>query len=277
MQRHSVLKTLTLTIVLSALASGADLPEPTSPAKALAAAVAHATKRGFPPLPPEKQPEYQPTEADRSRGFAVFGRNVNLRLYPESVPVPEERTPAVYTYGARGETLSVQVALRTFAALEGVTVRATDLRGPKGAAISADRIRCRWIEYAPIREARRRRRRPTTRSASTRPARFSWTGGSRTVPLRIRSMRPLNLPADWTQGWWFTVRIPADAKPGRYEGHVEFLVDGNAVHDGLFEHLNIRLDTVADVAQHHGRALLALVLHRDPEVALSTLHRSSDP
>jgi len=190
-----------------------------APARVLAGAVARAERRGWRKAPAPEQPEFTPTDAERGRGCAVFARNVNLPVYPETVARPEERQGGVYAFGAPSETVSAQVAVRALVPLKRVTVRATDLRGPGDVRLSAERIRCRRVEYAPIRAGRRRRRRgaPATGQAC------------RVVPLRIRSIPAsggLDLPANWTQAYWLTISLPATLAPGRYEGHVEIVAGG---------------------------------------------------
>jgi len=201
-----------------------------SPAKVLAAAVARAERRGWQRAPAETQPAFAPTDAEQQRGVAVFSRNVNLRVFPETVPRPDEHSAVLRAYGAAGETVSVQVAVRALAPLDEVTIRVTDLRGPGSVAglpsatsrpaampLGADRVRCRWVEYAPIRSWGRRRGRGASGQAC------------RVVPLRLRSIPDpggLRLPANWTQALWLTVSIPATQAPGRYEGRIEVHVAG---------------------------------------------------
>jgi len=188
------------------VAAGAETGRVVSPAAELEAALERARAKGWRRIEIEPAVAFTPTEADRARGYAVFQRNVNARLYPSSVPGSDERVAAVTAFGARGETVAVQIGLRTVGPLTGVRVAASALRGPADANVSVDRIRCRRIEYAPVRMRRR----------------------CRVVPLRIRSQAPLALPAGWTQGYWLTIAIPADAAPGAYGGAVTVTADGKA-------------------------------------------------
>jgi hypothetical protein len=205
------------TVLVAAVSVAGESAKAVAPATDLAAYLAQAAKLGFQRAPAQAEGPFMPTEADRARGYALFTRNVNQRLYPESVPLAGEQGDALYAFGAPGETVSAQTALRTLAPLTGVRVTATALRGPNGAAIAADRVRVRWLEYAPTQGGGRRAF--GRGAAATAPVRQCIV-----LPLRIRSLPAagLDLPANWTQGWWFTLSIPASQAPGRYEGRIEY-------------------------------------------------------
>ena len=137
-------------------------------------------------------------EADRARGFVVFGHDYLQPVTPELAPREEDLNPTLAAAACPGETEPVAFCVRPLAALRDVRVTVSDLAAGDS-VIPASAVDVRIVRHVLV-----------SRSA----------GVYEPLGRILDPARPMNLPADVTQGYWLTVRIPDSAAPGGYSGTV---------------------------------------------------------
>jgi hypothetical protein len=118
-------------------------------------------------------------------------------------PAPEVKGEAVLIRAAKNETEAAQVVVRPSEALRGLTAKAEALAGPGGAVIPAECIEVLRVRYVMVTQ-------PTDSTGTVAP----WPDPL--PPLRA----PLDLEAGRNQPLWVRVKVPRDAKAGKYEGRI---------------------------------------------------------
>ena len=127
------------------------------------------------------------------------------KVLPDAKPVPGE---AIRASGARGEVVSAQAAVRSDAALAGVTASLTPLTGA-GGTIPVEAVSFQWERFIGIN--RNTAGIPEDELAAIAPNSIPdpfWEGTTR------------DIPASFTQPLWIEIAIPRDAGPGDYEGQL---------------------------------------------------------
>jgi len=135
---------------------------------------------------------------------------------------PGEILRPVIVHAARNSTFSGRLAVSADKAISGLKVAVTDLKAKDGSgSIPASAVQVRYAE-------------PTAAAKSWVPS-GRFDGLLDTVPAEvavIKARPPRGAPKTLTAGavasLWFTVRTPADAKPGAYEGAITVEADGLA-------------------------------------------------
>jgi hypothetical protein len=142
-----------------------------------------------------------PTDADRKRGFVTFTRDCMKNVSYADTPHAGEAAAPLQAAAFAGEYEPVTLALVPLQDLGAVTVTAGDLKGKGGAAIPASAIDVGYVSY--------------------RVTRVTMEGSVYTIgPRLIMPTNTVVCPQGQTRRFWLTVRVPADAKPGTYEGEV---------------------------------------------------------
>ncbi len=120
--------------------------------------------------------------------------------------------------GARNETASTQLALRSTVDVQGVTAMVSDLKRQQGdAALPAGAVTLHWERYIDIdRNSDLPEDELVAKAPNSIPDPF-WEGAS--IPLR----------ANETQALWIDTAIPRDAAPGEYSGIITITADGQSV------------------------------------------------
>ncbi|MBI4621722.1 MAG: DUF4091 domain-containing protein [Verrucomicrobia bacterium] len=137
-----------------------------------------------------------------------------------------ERAPAVRLAAARNEWESFQILLRSDAPVGAVRVEAGDLRGPGGVVLATRDARL-------FRQHQLRLDTGTYRNETFKP---DWypdplipfehpVPGRKLEGARIRAV-PFDLPAGETHGFWVDLHVPANAKPGQYQGTYRVIAAG---------------------------------------------------
>lgn len=126
-------------------------------------------------------------------------------------PLPKSASKAMHIQAARSETEAAQAVIRPARPLRGFLPITSDLSGPGGARIPADRIEVLRVHYVPV----------------TRPTDYVGTVGHWPDPLPPFN-GPINLEADHNQPLWVRIHVPRDAVAGRYTGAVRLQADGYA-------------------------------------------------
>lgn len=140
----------------------------------------------------------------------VFATSDAVRVFEDGYACPEKPEREIRVFGLRGETISGQLAIRAAADLEKVTISVGPLRSVKGpAAIGEKDVAWNFIESIFIeKNTRKVRKSDLTRPA---PARF---------PDCLGDERQCSIGAGTLKAVYLTIRIPADAEPGDYQGTV---------------------------------------------------------
>ncbi|MFH0964272.1 MAG: LamG-like jellyroll fold domain-containing protein [Planctomycetota bacterium] len=150
------------------------------------------------------------TDEERGRGYVLFQRGEPGRVYPDSAPRREEVVSgALGTFSTPGEYEPVHFALYPLRELRGVRVEvAGDLVAASGARIGRENVEVRRISAWVQRKEKGSKR--------------YWI-----IPELLERMKPLDLPAHFTQGFWIVVKVPEEAPAGEYEGRIAVFAEGS--------------------------------------------------
>ncbi len=119
-------------------------------------------------------------------------------------PIPEGKPIPLQILAAVNEFESVQVIVLPYKAMNGFAIKAADLRSGSGAIISNKQITVRKVEYIEV----------------VRPTDGYGKRGWYPDPLPLLD-EPINLQTGKNQPFFITVKIPADAAPGDYNGSIQ--------------------------------------------------------
>jgi hypothetical protein len=143
-----------------------------------------------------------PTEAERDRGFVVFHRDFMHDVFHNDRPLPGERVERLSGSAFAGEQEPVTVSLLPLRDLGRATVTVSDLRGPGTASIPSAAVEVGYVQH--------------------RITRVTAEGSVYTITPRLVIPRSAaSVPRGVTRTFWLTVRVPADAAAGTYQGSVE--------------------------------------------------------
>lgn len=156
----------------------------------------------------ETAPEPVLTELEKQRGYVLFQRALTESVYPNTRPLPHERTQALVAFATPGEFEPLTFALYPTRPLQNLKVRVSPLTSPLG-EIAADRIDVRLATYWNV----------------GYPA-YTTVNTYRRVPELLERVTVHTSPAGECQRYWLTVHVPDDAKPGLYRGTVTIWDDG---------------------------------------------------
>ena len=145
------------------------------------------------------------TPEERDAGYVLFAPNYLRRVFPNSVALPHERVQGVSLAASLGEYEPLTVAVYPLEELAWCRVSVTDLHGPVDASIRRDCIDVRTVRHL--------RQIPGQKGAS-------FAEQYMLVPELLEASATAQLKAQKTQQWWLTIRVPSDATPGEYMGHI---------------------------------------------------------
>ena len=158
-------------------------------------------------------------------GLAVEAKEAAFTAEPVDVftrveaPLAKRRAPMSVQLSAwRNERVHAQLAIVGRAAAKGLKLAADDFRASDGSVVPASAVACRFVKSV----------------------RAKMPGGVRPVPDLLDPSGPRDLAAGEAFGAWFTVAVPATAKPGCYTG--AFTV---SAADGTFVRVNAELRVLA--------------------------------
>jgi len=191
--------------VLSAGALSAALTETAVPA--LPAGVKELPEQTEPVDPRYKEDPYSEnvpvpvfTWEEKCSGMMIFRRPLSEPVYPQTRPLAWERVESLKTFGAKGQIVTLNFAVYPHRALKRLRVTGT-FPLPEG--------QIRQLAYWKVRYP----------SYQTRDV-------YRRVPTYLFPNVWCNAPALEPQQYVVNMRIPADAKPGRYAGKLFIAHDG---------------------------------------------------
>gem|GEM_PF-5180694 len=159
----------------------------------------------------ETAPAPVPTEAERERGYLLFSRHWMDLVFPDSVPRPDEAVTGLQARAARDEFEPVSFSLHALRPLQGLSVSVAPPRAAAGMQLPMPDLRI-------VRDA------PQLAAGSTDlgrgPLYPDGPVGIMALPSYLERPRPAAVPAATTVQYWITVRVPADARPGRYGSRI---------------------------------------------------------
>lgn len=125
------------------------------------------------------------------------------------IPVPEAQGEAIRMALARNETEAAQLVVRPENGLTGFIAKASDLEGPDGGVIPADRVEVLRVRYVPVEVA-------SDRFGAVAP----W-------PEALPPFRgPIDLQPGENQPVWVRVHADAGLPAGIYHGEITLTADG---------------------------------------------------
>lgn len=159
-----------------------------------------------------------PSAAELAAGLLAFVAPDPGDYRPYRLPKPEEHLSRLTAALTPGAAEAVCFAVRTLTPLQGLTVT-VDMGG---APVTAD---VRQMHCWPQRTGWRSRQWYLTPELL-----LPCAGGKKTVPAQRGVLQEVafDVPADTTQGFWITLRAPAEAKAGTYRGSVTVTSTGKA-------------------------------------------------
>ncbi len=160
--------------------------------------------------------------------LAVWPVNPIVKVFREDAPPEAARRAEVAL--ARNEAEPLQLALRSAAAREGVTLEVTAPRSEGGATLPEPEVH--RVGYVPIDHPTSYYRSDTPewqRKYPVTPGRCDgWAGW---WPDPLLPATPFDLAPAQTQPIWITFRAPGDAKPGEYSGSVRLKAAGEILRE----------------------------------------------
>jgi len=139
--------------------------------------------------------------------LVVWPVDPHVKVFPDTLA--PDRTGPIRLRAARNEYEPGQIALCSAAPLKNVSVRFERLGHADGkAAIEGDNLVWNFVGFIPLTKNTRDSEKLRVRTAPC------------DVPDPLLEARTLDLEAGRTQPVWLTVRVPADAPPGEYQGEV---------------------------------------------------------
>ncbi len=161
----------------------------------------------------ESRPEFEPTESEKQRGFALFSRPLVDAVYPESRPGAEERVEKLAFFAAGNQFQTLNFAVYPLQELPSLRVSAGEFRRIQTLDGEMDQdewlfppenVQLRLVTYRGIRY----------------PQYSSKTKQYRVLPEYLQEVTVTDAPAKEPQRYFLTFKVPSKMKPGIYAGKV---------------------------------------------------------
>ena len=141
-----------------------------------------------------------PTADETERGFVLYARPATELVFPNSVPAAAERVARLTSFASPDEYEPIVLAVYALGDLKSLEVRVGPLRQADGPAVlPADLIDVR-----------------VARGMFKRTTHYSGPGEFMYMPTWLARHEREGLAAGRSAWFWLIVRVPPDAKPGRY-------------------------------------------------------------
>jgi hypothetical protein len=127
-------------------------------------------------------------------------------------PVPKKTGTSVLIRAARNEAEAAQLVVRPRKPLKRLTASVSDLTGPQGALIPADRIDLLRVHYVPV-------------AQPSDPTGVADLWPDPLPPLR----ESIDLPGNANQPLWVRIDVPEEAAPGTYSGTIHLRAEAYSV------------------------------------------------
>ncbi|MFH1022039.1 MAG: glycoside hydrolase domain-containing protein [Planctomycetota bacterium] len=157
--------------------------------------------------------------APPTAGLAAWNQNVVRKVVVSDYGDPCEALRPVQIIGARNGTFSGQIVIGDAGGIKGLKVSVSDLKGPGTIPASAVNVR-----YGL----------PDGDSGSKNPAHQPFDSLEEAPPEEVKIQKG---GTGAVQPLWFIVSVPADAKPGNYQGTVDVTSQGGSVKAAI--HLTV--------------------------------------
>ena len=157
----------------------------------------------------ETNPEIVPTAMEKELGFIVFGRPITETVYPQSIPLSDERISSLSAFGTPGEFEPVTFSIYPLKNLNDIRVEVSALSSGKN-IIAPENIDTRLLVYRNIKY-------PHYQTADT----------YRRMPELLESVTLNNAPVKECQRYWLKIKVPENAAPGIYAGTVNVSYKGS--------------------------------------------------
>ncbi len=145
-------------------------------------------------------------EADRARGYVPFAANYLDAVMPAIVPTAEQLAPTLRVFAAPGEREPISFAVRALDDQTGMSAAIDAFSGEAGSLPQG-------AVYAGVVRDLVRKIHPRTDEMLS-------------LPAFIEDMHPVDVPADSSRWYWFTVQVPDDAAPGLYRATITISASG---------------------------------------------------
>ncbi|OGV36202.1 MAG: hypothetical protein A2020_12420 [Lentisphaerae bacterium GWF2_45_14] len=157
----------------------------------------------------ETNPEIVPTAQENELGFIIFSRPVTETVYPQSIPLPDERISSLSAFGTPGEFEPVTFTLYPLKELQDIRVEASALSSGKN-VIAPENIDTRLVVYRNINYPH-----------------YTTNGVYRRMPELLEKVTLNNAQAKECQRYWLKIKVPESAAPGLYSGTVNISYKGS--------------------------------------------------
>jgi len=141
------------------------------------------------------------------KGYIAFYRRDPKDVYPESIPVESEIVSGVNVFSVPGEYEPAWISIYALRDLKNVRVEPADLIGNGDSRIGKDNIDLRVVKCWPVGNA-----------GIAEGYGYEYT----IIPEMLLKNSAVDIPANVSQSFYLTIKVPGDAKPGNYSG--EFMI-----------------------------------------------------
>jgi len=124
----------------------------------------------------------------------------------------------------RNEQVSAQLAIAATDTLSDLQVQVSDLKSESGELIPASNVKVRYVKYVPVHRAYTGNTYEDV-AGSEGLSGVSGFGGPDVVGDPLIELEKVGVPAFRAQPAWFTVKVPKENTPGRYEGTIKITSD----------------------------------------------------
>ena len=153
---------------------------------------------------PRPAGELQTTPEDVQRGYILFFPNYLVDIHPFDLPRPQDLSMRLRAFVTLGEFEPVVFVVRPLKELKGCAVQVSDLSSEDGAVIKSSCWDVRVVRYIET-------------------ALYTGKKGGYTIePMVLLKRERSDLDEGINKQFWLTIRVPEDAKPGKYSGTVSF-------------------------------------------------------
>jgi len=142
-----------------------------------------------------------PTEEEHLRGYALFSRPCDERVYPHTRPEEDDGAVEINLLATPGEYEPASFTVWPLDYLKNVKLTTGEIRSEDGSVLPASAVEWSIVKYI---------------ERGLGPGRY------RIEPRTLLPYAPRDLPRDVAKRYWLTVHVPPDQQPGRYRGVVTF-------------------------------------------------------
>ena len=155
----------------------------------------------------EETPAPVPGKADSDRGFIAFMRYPEAMVFSNTNPKKDEITDVFKLVSAKGQPEIVTLGIWPMKDMTGTKVLPSDLVSA-GGKISKSNIDVRVVRYM------------------SQTVGLPYMKNYLVMPKLLEKVEAFNIKSGVTRQFWLTIKIPEDAKEGKYTGEVAITYEG---------------------------------------------------